>query len=610
MGDETDDDGPELLVRVDALWTRWAPLTKEPAEKQPWRWHELLLERLLDDHDGHGPGALRHVPETGEMESAWDMATYAERKLVEERIRGSYPEEPSWSTPESIAADRRRVVEGLRWCCEAMTRREPVRDTPLEAATNLYAHRVYLSGRQLERLVRTDRKRDTHPRPEDEPSGLHACIDFRVRSHLGNFWLYATLSLWSSRPRSVEHAPQTEGAGRGVSSRAGEARSVRALCGTMERWRNAFKDLLLSYYLTVEPAVLRENDTASFRRKYRPPRFWVVRCHHHEPGEPCVLVDELCRAAFGAPAGASDVVTEVLENSDDVGRGDSVALEVRRRLQHLTEGAVPAYVIAPISVGGTDDEVRQEKAVRTLVQRLTVLETKIAADLLDITTDLDIEGRFAEVYGAVVSRASELWDQLAMRLPLARGAELGELHQLIELVHLTLLQGLADLGYSKAKVAELLTRLDGPDEGEIDLSDTFVGTRDNGGGSLAESLRTGGYIGRTRSWASQVVARSTFALEHYTSLLDAISKAFDERRVRDTDRIGAVGLGLAATLGLIGFLTETYGALLPEDRDWWLAGALAAWLVVVGVLARTMWNRVSRLGSLASTDTCRRRTRR
>ncbi|MEJ2862423.1 hypothetical protein [Actinomycetospora flava] len=592
-----------LLVLVDVLWARWAPLTKEPAAAQSSLRHDGLLVSLLHGAgslgDTYGDAALRHVPRVPEFERAWARAAPGERAQVDELL-AYHPPEARWSTSQHLDRDRLDIISGLRAFGEARTRRAPISIDLLEAATNLYSHRVYLEGPQLLRL-------GAEPQRTIRPglptwAGLHACLDFRVRHQLGYFWLYATISLWSSRPQSRRHAPPSPAA---VVPADGDIRQFRRL---FQQWRDGFRETLYHHHLPLRPTVLQDADSTSFRRKYRAPRFWIVGCRAHAeastPPQDCRRVQELCRAALDVPGPeASDVAVEVVESTRRVFMGDEMPLLVLRRLKRLPEGAAPAYVVAPWRAG---DEALQEDVVQELIYEFSDVETTIAAHLFDRTTELDIDDGFAGIYEAVVYRASELWDQLALRLPLLRGRELDDLHQLIELVHLTLLQGLADLGYLKAKVSREAALLESANDDDIDrLTQSFVGSEmPELGRGLGESLRSGGYVRPIHRWARDVEVSATSALEHFTSLLDAISKAFDERRVRETDRIGSYGVVVALVLGFVGFAAETWGAVVDvPDVDAVPILSFIGLIAIATALGRWIWARWFRtLGSLTVSD--------
>jgi hypothetical protein len=64
----------------------------------------------------------------------------------------------------------------------------------------------------------------------------------------------------------------------------------------------------------------------------------------------------------------------------------------------------------------------------------------------------------------------------------------------------------------------------------------------------------------------------------YQSLIEAIGDAYDDRRVRHTDRIGQLALFVAIGLAGIGLVTEAFGRVL----DFW--PPLSATITMVGLI--------------------------
>ncbi|MDD7942907.1 hypothetical protein PHK61_31305 [Actinomycetospora lutea] len=228
------------------------------------------------------------------------------------------------------------------------------------------------------------------------------------------------------------------------------------------------------------------------------------------------------------------------------------------------------------------------------------METRVGAQLMRQTTDLDIDHGFARLYSASVYRASELWDQLVMRLPDARGKELDELHESIELIHLILLQGLADLDYLKAKAERLASEVENQqtellDDLQVKFAPVAVAGAPRTNAPLQDSLLSGGYVAPTAAWARAVAAATSATHNSYVALLEAISKAFDERRVRETDKIAKWAPALAVTLAGVPLITEAYGKLISNVWTWAAALLFLLPAVVLGGVGGYVYLRRGRL---------------
>ena len=117
----------------------------------------------------------------------------------------------------------------------------------------------------------------------------------------------------------------------------------------------------------------------------------------------------------------------------------------------------PRYLVHPDNALSPE---HREAAVREFIYAVTNVETAIAIDMYDISTDLDIDARLIDNYAFTVREASAIWDELSMHLVAARGAKLNYAHERAELLHQVLLQGTADLEEVQTNVRRHIAEID------------------------------------------------------------------------------------------------------------------------------------------------------
>ncbi|MGH8901138.1 MAG: hypothetical protein ACRDYA_05520 [Egibacteraceae bacterium] len=216
--------------------------------------------------------------------------------------------------------------------------------------------------------------------------------------------------------------------------------------------------------------------------------------------------------------------------------------------------------------------------------------------------NLDMYSSHLRVYGAVVHQAEEFWDQLALHLPVTRGSRV---HKLIELVHQTLLQGIADLDQVAIQADEALRTVERSANDLKDQFDRSFTERGWSGLSNAPSIRSSltetGYFDKAKRQARRVRENALQVQYSYRTLLEGITRAFDERRVRGTDVVQRVGIGLAVIVAVFTFLPEAVNAILtrlPGHRALILPSVAGTVLFVLLGLLVLLWGwRLSVLGS-------------
>ncbi|MGH8896409.1 MAG: hypothetical protein ACRDZ4_05140 [Egibacteraceae bacterium] len=561
------------LVMVDVTWAQWRFTPWERPQEQVWAKYRKLLRGLLAlDEGACKPGAWILRVKEGQRSGDWRSRAEAEQ-VVE------------------------RIAKGLRHCGKKSTSAWMThQEKQLAAQMNRFACRIYLDPARATKLAR-----QTDPCPPD----AHVCIDFRFEEHpeehpdehLGLYWLYVTLSVWTRKPTSLAHAPDLPV-------------PVRCPCKARE---------LDGWYAKTLCAKLKERvgeqfplkQTKILRREHRPPRFWYAEV----PGLRMTprSVDKIKSARLDKLNELAGVLLDAPDvRSTEMAAGviDNRMLVLRRFIRD-DRGDFPCYLLIPLD--GAAEE-RENKAWE-LVRELTDLEAFAAARLFDVVTSLEMCASHLRVYEAVVHQAEEFWNQLALYLPVTRGSRV---HKLVELVHQTLLQGIADLDQvaieaNKAGQKTERSANELKDKFDQEFTERILPPLPGAQtirASLTEiraSLTETGYFDKAARQAGLVHKDAEQTQRSYETLLEGIARAFDEQRVRGADVIQRVAFGFAILAGLFAFLPEAVNALLTNlagngqsPAYGYLApgtivGTVAFLLVGTGLVLRGRWLR--RLGS-------------
>ena len=582
-----------LLVLVDAMWVPWGPLHLDAGRDASWNRHDRFLRHLFDaagNSSENGAdsidGWLLHDPEDSMPErlkrASGPVGRSVEHFYADFRTRPAVadarpsevrdaPGNRKWLTGESGHAVLGRMIADLRLANEFAMRTDPPSRMIIEALLNLQGCRIYLAGDRVRRILHAD------DRDRCEVPG-YACVDLRFRYSIGFTYLSTTLSLWSNRPASASHAPPDI-----------DAEPTRRVDFDLLPARDSFYNLLKASFEEWRPTV--------FSAPYRPPQFWVIGgdglsraltplTGAERPDDDRALLGHVHRRLLRTPNAHAEGVAhgrieQVPSRAHD---GDRLlTLHVARRFDR-GRGA-SRYVLA--AADGPLDQ--RERAVREFVYTATGLETTIAVEMYDISTDLDISSVLIKSYLDEGLAAGNLWDELSMHALAARGAQLNLIHQRAELMHQVLLQGTADLQGVQTRVGELAAHLD---EKLVEFEEFFdrhlVELGGPGADTVRSSLLSGGLIERTRQATARAGADARRAMEAYQSLLNSITYAFDERRVRVTDRLGPIALVAAVALAVVPFVTELWAAMVSrEDAPQWLV-RVALPLGVAGLAAASV----------------------
>lgn len=384
-------------------------------------------------------------------------------------------------------------------------------------------------------------------------------IDMRFQEVPDSSVLWHTsLSWWSDPPRSGHHCPPD------IDWPPSKRLSADYAYGLIEAWnksRRGFRELVRAQ---------GEKPLSVFDRFYLPPSFLVAVPERHHG-------DIVTTAEAAEPYNQSDALLQV--------SNEMLWTQNYKTLPHaLLKGGVNAFrrflssenrdAARYLLIPDTQAPVRnrkdieswrkiQEEAAATGARILTDLEAYAASKLDDIYSGMRITENHLEIYQGVAVQAGTLWDALARLLPDARRRRLDIVHRSIEMIHQTLLQGVADLDELARKIDGVLSHIEFTAD---DVADRFHHQldhppADSRGQALRDSLR-GGYFDQLRRQVREASSTATRVTNSYHMLLETIGRAFDERRVRESDRMQRPGLVLALAFGVLG-LSGVAQATLP-----------------------------------------------
>lgn len=516
---------------IDVTWAYCRFPEREEPQEQIWNRYSSLLCELLD-----------FSPCCRSPAGTWILHN---------------PQLERWCSGVEAQQTVGRIARGLEQCELLSTRAWMDQQEKLLAAQmNLFGCRLYLSPERARAKLAPEADRCARALP------AHVCIDFRFQEDHHRYWLCATLSIWTHKPSSETLAPRLAGEETGG--------GPWKLCDLYKCYarvlRAKFKDGVREHFALAEIEILG--------REHWSPQFWLVE----DPGLPATL-----KTTDDLDVGGLNAFGEVLLGTPDI-RSTGVAASVMER-QILTlrrfvpvsvlgdPGDLPCYIVVPL---GQEAVAQEEEKAWLLAQKLTDLEASTAAQLFDIATELDTYASHLRVYKAVAAQADAFWDQLALYLP--RWRRLVRVHKLVELVHQTLLQGIADLDQAAIIANDALRRAGQSTSDVKDQFDRSLTERPlKGAQSIRSSLTETGYLDDATREADRVVKDAAQVQRSYATLLDGITRAFDERRVRGTDVLEHVGFALAVLVVGLSFLPEAMSALFGSE------GFPSAWLVSLNI---------------------------
>ena len=501
-----------------------------------------------------------------------------------------------WHTPSASA--RETFLADLSAACFDDVNTTASREDPLRP----FRHRVFLDAAAFSRITGWEPDTEAHAQ-------FYVVLDLRLSRLNAISICHVNLSVWSGPPWSCHHRPDD------VEKAEVDLSSPDLIAG---RFHETFREVHRATATLLDQSFTVAN-LRVFGRPYRAPIFWGA-ISADRPEDPVDLIGAHGRLDL---AGATTELLDLADERDEaVGRsivdGDLLVLRTFKPDAEI-EQDVPTYLLVPAQArsrarrhehthGGSHPSTRltrQEDAMRRAITRLTDLESEAAACLWDAESDLDIWDNHLHVYSNAADKAGRIWDGLASHLPIERRSPLARLHKSIQLLHQTLIQGVADVdrmltsvGESQAEVASQITALDNR------FRHSFTETRIGGRRTISEALTATGHFAEVRRRSEAMTSRAGRAAQSYRNLLTAITDSFNERRVRENDVLQRSGAVLAAGVAVFGLITAVNAILdaklpVPPSDRWWVWApilAVSACLMIVLVKWAVSYLRIGKLG--------------
>lgn len=407
--------------------------------------------------------------------------------------------------------------------------------------------------------------------------GLHyyVVLDLKFRYLLSQLRCHVSTAVWSGIPEHPEHRP--DGLGRSTPLPGGldVDRHHRGFSKVAE----AADEMLIRHGFVPADGTIGDG-------AHGLPVFWIVTpsqtsrrpIDHLTEGTPyCEFTNRLARTFLNV----GDIRDSVVSHS--VLNGHLVTL---RRPEDGPDGVrVPRYLMIPAGYPpARQARLRTaERDIAGIIMKLTDLEAEGASRILAAKADLDIWHNHLRVYNVVGERAVFLWDALSTHLPIRRHAKLGRAHRAVELMHQFLLQALGDLGHIAALIRQATADIT---DAAGDVSDAFHAViterplaPETG---VCAALTETGWFGHTRREAGEVATEADRVKQAYDDLLQSITQAFEERRVRESEVMQKYGIGFGIFLGA-GVIVEALDATLKMEAPAWFLGTETASQIASGV---------------------------
>ncbi|MBV1853585.1 hypothetical protein [Catellatospora tritici] len=503
------------------------------------------------------------------------------------RVGTDDPAQVPYLTGDEADAQVEVLVERLGRVLAELPGSESVQDT--HTAVAQLRHRVYLDATRFAALTGLD----THP------DIRYVTFDLRLYQIRTDLRWHASISIDSRLAHHPQHRPQelTEDGPQLVTGSAAECRQRFA------RAARKAEDLLRDFL-----------DHATFRvldRTYLQADFWIGvpadtaadPAAYIEDPVYTATINELTRKVLMVGDMRDDVVTTSVLN------GDFLTLRrISRKPGPNDPEYAPLYLIVPAACGGADADV--EHGVHRLVLKLADLEAR-AGDLLDdVQHDLYVWRNHLDVYQTVAGRGARLWDSLATHLPVLQWRKLGKVHGSMDLMHQVLLQGIADLSHLAGRTQSCRAQISATAAALGDIYDDAITERHLTGqtGGVRAALTETGLISKLVRGSDEVAAQAIVVQRNYQSLLDAITKAFDERRVREGDALQRASMLFGISIALVGVVTVADATVDMKPVSWLAGDGVARWsaglslflgaLLLASALLMLGWLlRVGRLGT-------------
>lgn len=533
-----------LVLVTTSLW-RLQPSDTEPG-------HGELLRRLLNQEPNcvrPGHAWLRVDPET---DTALPDAPVGD---------------PLRHLRDDAAADLLEwLQQQVRTAWQALSRAEnPREETQPRKRLAALRHRIVLDAQRF--LAVTEPAGPPRRRPVTPPGVPHFYVVIELRfDHLAGAPVCEVgVSVWSGPPAHPGYCPPDLP----ELHRRWEAEHG-SVDLDLERTAAYFDHDLAARAHRLLATHLRTREFRVFGARYELPVYWVV-VPADLPADPDDYLSaprsELTRRLLHRFLDAYDtsetgVIKTVINARSLVLRKLAPGPDLRARYLIL-----PARLRVPLDRASSAAQA-QEITNATIITALTDVEARLGAHLNQVQSDLEIWKNHLSVYRAVAEQGFRLWDGLSTHLPVRRWYRLGRVHRGVELLHQILLQGVADLAQLGTFTRESLGSVD-------ELVETYRATFD---GTLSErrhhSLRTAiassVLVRQVRRLGEQTLSDVAEVKRDYEDLLKAITYAFDERRVRESDALQKSNFRLSVVLALITVVTvlDALVDMKPSDaRD-------------------------------------------
>ncbi len=529
------------LVRTNAIWVDW-DLDLDSCER-----YGRLLHRLIGDHD---PTDQRWLGTYRPIDDGQDRRTVewcADRATIDARLaalRGGL--ETCVKTRPRHVLDALNAVE-----CQVLLGPSAVRETLLDGTV-------------------------------DPDASLCVVVDVTFqRSRLLKSIAYhcnLRLSTWNGWP--LGPTPPAERSDT-VTAREISDETLTVFRDGTDAVRRGFSNLLRGCF--------DERDLSIYGRDYRPPQFFIAVPQDRVSPSSLLAQDAreslLILARRFLDAGHVDDTSVAVS----VVKGELVALRrfVPRQRERIDE---PSYVIVPTWRGGVEQGASgsmlrwgrrsgategslgpDDQHVHPAIRAFTELERHVADDLLRLSDDTKLYEHHVDVYGAIAYGVGRLWDALAMHLPTSTGGRLERVHSAVQLLHEILLQGVADLAEITSQIGR--TRAE-HERVQATLGQRYERAISERPGSRNQTIGTSmvqtGHFLRLDTTVKSVRARALRVRDSYSGLLEAMNKAFDERRARESDVLERSSFQLGRALAFLAIVTVIdFAVRQPEWRATW-----------------------------------------
>ncbi|MEU7821643.1 hypothetical protein [Catellatospora sp. NPDC049133] len=506
-------------------------------------------------------------------------------------------------------------------------------------------HRIIMDRRRFESVT-------SFVAPEPTDLDYFVTLDFRFVRGAEHYqrW-HLSIAVWSELPFGVEHRPPLDDRYPWRIREADEA----VLCRRPRHYRDLFEAAARHAENWLEGRGYEHSRLTISGRRYMQPDFWIaVPSERTAPDRYLTAADkpgaEIIRTMLRVDSALDDTLSASVLNGDYlVLRQMAAGIDVERQLDHRFQFTRhPLYLIivgeapwfsptrgfhvddryAPIEgpAGGQcahhhrcrryEYVARQEFCVRDLVDALTDMETYAAFTLYDVHNDMQVWENHLKVYETTAAAGGRLWDALATHLPIRRMRQLAKVHHAVELLHQTLLQGIADLNDLDTLARECRARVNRARDALSDRFDDLVLQRHlDGNPGLRVALSQTGVFAQLAGAAASLVDHAGRVAERYQDVIDAVKDAFDERRVREGDAIQKAGVILALSLAfdsIVSIVAATQPERSGEQGTWlsvlaWTSGGIVLLTALVFGVWMTRLGRLGDRGFRARYDGTRRR---